>query len=66
MELSGLNSKKCLRTKYNQTYCINRDLKIKTNDDIYIEIYIVEACKNLIEFETINSNISELQLRFGN
>ena len=65
-ELSGLNSKKCLRTKYDQTFCINRDLKMKTNDDIYIEIYIVEACKNLIEFETINSNISELQLRFGN
>jgi hypothetical protein len=65
-DLSGLPIKKCLITKYDQTFCINRDLKIKTNDDIYIEIYIVDSCKNLIEFETKNNNISESQLRFGN
>jgi hypothetical protein len=56
---------KCLRTKYDQTFCINRDLKMKTNDKIYIEKYIVDSCKNLIEFKTINTNISELQYRFG-
>ncbi len=65
-DLSVLPMEKCLTTKYDQTFCINRDLKIKTNDGIYIEIYIVDSCKNLIEFEKINDNISELQLRFGN
>jgi hypothetical protein len=65
-DLSVLPMEKCLRTKFDQTFCINRDLKIKTNDGIYIEIYIVDSCKNLIEFEKINDDISELQLRFGN
>jgi hypothetical protein len=65
-ELSGLHIQKCLITKYDQTFCIDRDLKMMTNDDIYIEIYIVDSCKNPIEFETKNNNISESQLRFGN
>ena len=65
-ELSVLPIQMCLRAKYDQTFYINRDLKTKTNDSICIEIYIVEACKNLIEFKTINTNISELQLPFGN
>ena len=68
-ELSVLPMKKCLITKYDQcydqTFYINRDLKIKTKDDIYIEIYIVDSCKNHIEFKTINNNISESQSHFG-
>jgi len=58
--------KSAVRAKYDQTRQINRDLKTKTNDSIYIEIYIVEVCKNLIEFKNINTNISELRLRFRN
>jgi len=33
-ELSGLPIQKCLITKYDQTFRIGRDLKIKTNDGI--------------------------------